>query len=135
MSLRCAVIIVLSTGTDGSQRNLCCLMTRIFVFSPSVVCIQTARQVAIASCAVRGARHRFLLLPFFFFGNSTLSSVKWGNTLYIGTESLYFGTESIYLGLSVPIKNTQSSKHGVANLKIENDFSCMAPRGKFPQTD
>ena len=25
--------------------------------------------------------------------------------------------------------------HGVANLKIENDFSCMAPRGNFPQTD
>ena len=24
--------------------------------------------------------------------------------------------------------------HGVANLKIENDFSCMAPRGKFKQT-
>ena len=95
-------------------RETCVVMTRLFVFSPSVVRIQTARQVAIASCAVRGARHRFLLLLFFFFGNSTALIREMGkHSIYFGTESIYFGMRSIYFGTKSIYSGTDSIYFGI----------------------
>ena len=101
-------------------RETCVASWRDSVFSASVLCIQTARQVAIASCAVRGARHRFLLLPFFFFGNSTAIIRE------MGKHSIYFGTESIYSGIIC------KRRAGLSDLSFMNfgKFSQAFPEAK-----
>ena len=73
-----------------------------------------------------GARHRFLLLPFFFFGNSTaIIREMWKHSIYFGTESIYSGTHSIYFGI---ICNWKLSHNNVPLSRINVSFKLIVCR-------